>query len=79
MSYEFSKPSENFIESVKQGIANEISNGENSVEKGRLFLKWILIKVFHATEDDAENGSLDGPHDRGVDAILEIRGTDEFL
>lgn len=76
MSSEYRKPSENFIESVKQGIEKEVSRGENSVEKGRLFLKWILTKVFHATEDDAENGSLDGPNDRGVDAILEIRGSE---
>jgi len=76
MSNEFTNPSENFIESVKQGLANEVSKGQNSVEKGRLFLKWILTKVFHATEDDAENGIVDGPNDRGIDAILEIRGTE---
>ncbi len=73
---EFRLPSENFIESVKQGLENEVSKAENSVEKGRLFLKWILTEVFHATEDDAENGILDGPNDKGIDAILEIRGSE---
>ncbi|MBI1662403.1 MAG: AIPR family protein [Nitrosopumilus sp.] len=76
MSSNFTNPSENFIESVKQGITKEVSKGNNTVEKGNLFLKWILTKVFHATEDDAENGSLDGPNDKGIDAILEIRGSE---
>lgn len=73
---ESNPPSENFADSVKIGIENEVSKGITSVEKGRLFLKWILTKVFHATEDDAENGNLDGPNDHGIDAILEIRGNE---
>jgi len=35
-----------------------------------------LTKAFHATDDDAENGILDGPNDMGIDAILEIRGSE---
>ena len=76
MPSNFTNPSENFIESVKQGITKEVSKGKSSVEKGSLFLKWILTKVFHATEDDAENGNLDGPNDKGIDAILEIHGSE---
>ncbi|MDH5431114.1 MAG: AIPR family protein [Nitrosopumilus sp.] len=76
MPAEFIEPSDNFIESVKHGIENEVLKGQNSVEKGRLFLEWILTKAFHATEDDAENGTLDGPNDMGIDAILEIRGSE---
>lgn len=36
----------------------------------------MLTKVFHATDDDAENGRLDGPNDQGIDAILEVSGSE---
>jgi len=35
MHSEYAKPSDNFIESVKQGIDSEVSKGKNSVEKGK--------------------------------------------
>lgn len=70
------QPPQRFAESIRQSIDNEVSKGKNTVEKGRLFLRWVLTKVFHATEDDAENGRLDGPNDQGMDAILEFEGTE---
>jgi len=73
---EFSAPSTNFIDSVKHSIENQVSKGDSNVEKGRLFLKWVLTKAFHATDDDAENGILDGPNDHGIDAILEVPGSE---
>jgi len=74
---EFNTPSTKFVESIGQSIEKEVSKGgDNNVEKGHLFLKWILTKVFNATEDDAENGIVDGPNDQGIDAILEIQGTE---
>jgi len=73
---EFSAPSTNFIESVKHSIENQVSKADSNVEKGRLFLKWVLTKAFHATDDDAENGILDGPNDHGIDAILEVPGSE---
>lgn len=76
LQQEINRPSTNFIESIKQSIENEVSKATTNVEKGRLFLKWTLTKVFHATEDDAENGIVDGPNDQGIDAILEIHGSE---
>jgi len=73
---QYSTPSSNFVESVRQSIENEVSKGATNVEKGHLFLKWVLTKAFHATDDDAENGILDGPNDHGIDAILEIHGSE---
>jgi len=74
MTYE--TPSEKFTDSVKKGIENEVGNATNTVEKGNYFLKWILTRVFNATDDDAENGILDGPNDHGIDAILEVHGSE---
>jgi len=73
---EYNTPSKNFVESVKQSLQDEIPEGSTSVEKGHLFLKWVLTKAFHATDDDAENGILDGPNDHGIDAILEVHGSE---
>ncbi|MEM4391533.1 MAG: AIPR family protein [Candidatus Nitrosotenuis sp.] len=70
------QPPPRFAESIRQSIDSEVSKAKNTVEKGRLFLRWVLTKVFHATEDDAENGRLDGPNDQGMDAILEFEGTE---
>jgi len=72
----YEKPSDNFIESVKKGIENETSKADHPVEKGHNFLKWVLTRVFSATDDDAENGILDGPHDHGIDAVLEVHGSE---
>jgi len=76
LKQEYSSPSTNFIDSVKHSIENQVSSGTSNVETGRLFLKWVLTKAFHATEDDAENSILDGPNDHGVDAILEVPGSE---
>ena len=76
MLEEYIKPPENFVASVRNGINFTVNKGPSPTEKGRLFLTWILTKVFHASEDDAENSILDGANDHGVDAILEIQGTE---
>lgn len=73
---EVNQPPERFTESIKQSIEAEVSKGKNTVEKGRLFLNWVLTRVFHATEDDADNARLDGPSDQGIDAMLEVTGTE---
>jgi len=73
---EYNVPSKNFVDSVKQSLQDEIPEGSKSVEKGHLFLKWVLTKAFQATDDDAENGILDGPNDHGIDAILEVHGSE---
>jgi len=71
-----SKPPERFITSVKQSIEKEVSKSNNPTEKGRLFLNWVLTKAFQATVDDAANGVLDGANDHGIDAILEVQGSE---
>ncbi len=76
LEQEYNKPPEKFVISVRQSIDNEVAKGRNPVEKGGLFLKWALTNVFHASEDDAVNGILDGPNDHGIDAILEIHGSE---
>jgi len=76
MLVEYEKPTEKFVESVKKGIEHEVGKAANTVEKGHYFLKWILTRVFNATDDDAENGILDGPNDHGIDAIMEVHGSE---
>lgn len=76
MQIGYNTPTEKFVESVKKGIENEVEKATNTVEKGNYFLKWILTRVFNATDDDAENGILDGPNDHGFDAILEVHGSE---
>ena len=76
LKQEFSAPSKNFIDSVKISIENEVSKGQSPVERGRLFLTWVLTKAFQASEDDAENAILDGSNDHGIDAILEVPGSE---
>jgi len=76
LQQQFNNPSAKFVESIKQSIENEISKATNNVEKGNLFLKWVLTKVFHATNDDADVCILDGPNDQGIDAILEVQGSE---
>ena len=76
LKQEFNAPSSNFIDSVKNSIETQVSQGESNVEKGRLFLTWVLTKAFHASDDDAENAILDGPNDHGIDAILEVPGSE---
>ncbi len=72
----YEKPTDNFIESVKKGIENETSKTDIPTEKGHNFLKWVLTRVFSATDDDAENGILDGKGDHGIDAVLEVHGSE---
>lgn len=73
---ELSRPSSNFVVSVKNSIKNHVLQASTNVEKGRYFLEWVLTKGFHASEDDADNAILDGPNDHGIDAILEVHGTE---
>ena len=44
-------PSKGFIDSVKQSIEEEVSRGDSAVEKGHLFLKWVVTKLFDVSED----------------------------
>jgi len=71
LEQELDRPPQKFIDSVRESIAEEVEKGENSVEKGKLFLKWALTKLFDASEDDADNQILDGANDEGIDAYLE--------
>lgn len=42
----YEKPTERFVESVRNGIDEEVAKASNPVEKGNYFLKWILTKVY---------------------------------
>ncbi len=74
----YEKPTEKFVESVKKGIEKEVgkANEKDTVAKGKYFLKWVLTRVFNATDDDAGIGILDGANDHGIDAILEVQGSE---
>ena len=63
-----------FANAVRESIDKEVKKGQDPTGKGYFFLKWALTKVFHETDDAAEDAILDGPNDYGIDAILEISG-----
>lgn len=65
-------PSDRFIESVRQSIDEEVSRGNNSVEKGNLFLKWVVTRLFDISEDEIVNQITDGKDDMGIDAWAKI-------
>lgn len=69
-------PPERFVNSVKESIREKVNQGQNSVEKGKLFLEWVLVNVFDASVDDTTTQILDGSGDCGIDAVSEINGTD---
>ncbi len=68
---ELDSPPQKFTDSVMESIRDEVEKGTSPVEKGKLFLKWVLTRVFDVSEDDADNQILDGANDEGIDAYLE--------
>jgi len=65
-------PSEGFINSVKQSIEDEVTRGTSSVEKGNLFLKWVVTRLFDVSEDEITNQITDGKDDMGIDAWIKV-------
>jgi len=65
-------PSEGFINSVKQSIEDEVTRGTSSVEKGDLFLKWAVTRLFDVSEDEIVNQITDGKDDMGIDAWIKV-------
>ena len=59
-------PSKGFIDSVKQSIEEEVSRGSSTVEKGNLFLKWVVTKLFDVSEEEIVNQITDGKDDMGI-------------
>lgn len=72
----YNAPPETFVQSVRESIDKEVSKGKNTTEKGCLFLDWAITKIFNETQDDASIAILDGSNDHGIDAILEVQGTE---
>lgn len=66
------EPMEGFAENIKESFKEYIQDSSNTVEKGHRCLQWFMTKVFEATEEDAENGIIDGPNDLGIDAYLPV-------
>jgi len=64
-------PSKAFVDSVKQSIREYVEKGSNSVEKGNLFLKWVVTRLFDASDDEIANQITDGKNDMGIDAWLK--------
>jgi len=73
---ELEKPSEGFFNSVKESIDFDILHAKNSVEKGRIFLEWVLTKLFDVTQDQLVGQVLDKANDMGIDFynIIELEG-----
>ncbi len=65
-------PSEGFINSVKQSIEEEVTRGNNPVEKGHLFLKWVVTRLFDVSDDEIVNQITDGKDDMGIDAWIKV-------
>ncbi len=70
-------PSDGFIDSVRQSIDEEVSRGNNSVEKGNLFLKWVVTRLFDISEDEIVNQITDGKDDMGIDAWAKMEDESE--
>jgi hypothetical protein len=65
-------PSKDFIDSVKQSIEEKVSRGSSTVEKGNLFLKWVVTKLFDVSEEEIVNQITDGKDDMGIDAWIKV-------
>jgi len=65
-------PSSGFIKSVRESIEEEVSRGSSSVEKGNLFLKWVVTRLFDVSEDEIVNQITDGKDDMGIDAWVKV-------
>ena len=65
-------------------IREQIPDNASTVEKGRLFLEWILFNVFDKIESEIEDPDIgtgkgvlisDGCHDKGADAAFVTNGS----
>ena len=62
-----SSPTQEFIESIRQSIEERIDSNASTVETGREFLRWVVTKLFDASEDDFDLHYTDGKNDHGID------------
>lgn len=62
---------------LRERLNETLGEATSEVEKGKLFLKWALQRVFELTEDEAEDAIVDGKHDRGIDAYWPIEGEEQ--
>lgn len=69
------------ITTINKSILNKVESGKSSVERGKLFLEWILSYIFEKTDDEIENNLweegckiIDGSYDGGIDAAFIENG-----
>jgi len=62
---------EQYAETVKQSIQEEIVKAKNSKEKGERFLEWVITRLFDASPDEIRNQIIDGPNDMGIDLWIK--------
>lgn len=68
---------EGLKETLRETLSDILKEASSDVEKGKLFLKWALGKVFELTEDEAGDAIVDGAYDRGIDAYWPIEGEEQ--
>ncbi len=64
-------------QAIRESLGSLVKECHSDKEKGETFVKWALGKVFELTTDEAEDATVDGGHDRGIDAYWPIEGEEQ--
>lgn len=57
---------------IQNSINSFVEEGENTVEKGNLFSKWVLKYLFEQPDDEIDGFiAIDGKNDNSIDAFFE--------
>ncbi len=56
-----------FIDTVNDSIKSAITPNADTVTKGKQFAKWVITRLFNASEQDFEDHYTDGANDHGID------------
>ena len=62
---------------IKESLQSFIEKCNNDKEKGDTFVKWAIRRLYKLTTDDAENATVDGWNDGGIDACFPLKGEDQ--
>lgn len=70
-------PTDEFITSVRKSLEESVDPNVSTVEKGKQFLKWVVVRLFNASEDDFDQHYTDGKDDHGIDFWIPDPSDDE--
>jgi hypothetical protein len=60
------------FERIKKNIISYVEKGQNTVEKGNLFLKWVMKYVFEQSDEEMDESiAIGGKNDNSIDASFE--------